>query len=76
MVRVRVRLGRQLNPDLILRLKKRDLKKIGLKKIEKLFFLKYLICPKKCNRKKIATKKIANPKKCKLKKMQTQKNAA
>lgn len=71
MVRVRVRLGSQLNPDLILRLKKRDLKKIGLKKIEKLFFFKYIICPKKCKSKKIATEKIANSKKCKLKKSQT-----
>ena len=63
MVRVRVRLGSQLNPDLILRLKKRDLKKIGLKKIEKLFFLKYLICPKKSQPKKNRNRKKTQPKK-------------
>ena len=39
-VRVRGRFEGQLNPDLILRLKIHEEKKIGLKKIEELFFFK------------------------------------
>ena len=40
MVRGRGRFEGQLNPDLILRLKIHEEKKIGLKKIEELFFFK------------------------------------
>ena len=67
-VRVRVGLGTGLNPDLISCPKKWQLKKIGLKKLEKSIFLKP---PTPSSSEKMTTKKKRKQKKTEAKKNET-----